>query len=57
MQSLNSIFLKINLLHQVRNWLDFVEIHNSSVAYLLCHIIPTSCPFAREVKLFNNIFL
>jgi hypothetical protein len=56
MQSLNSIFFKINPLHQVRNWLDSVEIHNSTVAYLLCQIIPASCPFAREVKLFNNIF-
>jgi hypothetical protein len=55
MQSLNSTFLKNNPLHQVRNWLDSVEIHNSTVAYLLCQIIPASCPFAREVKLFNNI--
>lgn len=55
MQSLNLIFLKVNPLHQIRNWLDSVEIHNSTVAYLLCQIIPASCPFAREVKLFNNI--
>jgi hypothetical protein len=55
MQSLNSIPREINPLHQVRNWLDSVEIHNSTVAYLLCQIIPASCPFSREVKLFNNI--
>lgn len=55
MQSLNLIFLKVNPLHQIRNWLDSVEIHNSTVAYVLCQIIPASCPFAREVKLFNNI--
>lgn len=55
MQSWNLISLQINLIHQFRNWLDSVEIPNSTVAYLLCQIIPTSCPFAREVKFFNNI--
>jgi hypothetical protein len=55
MQYLSSIFPKIIPLHQVRNWLDSVEIHNSTIAYLLCKIIPTNCPFAREIKSFNSI--
>lgn len=55
MQSLKSIYPEINPLHQVRNWLNSIEIHNSIIAYVLCQIIPASCPFAREVKLFNHI--
>lgn len=55
MQSLKSIPFEINPLHQVRNWLNSIEIHNSTIAYLLCKIIPASCPFAREVTLFNHI--
>jgi hypothetical protein len=55
MQSLKSLPLEINPLNQVRNWLNSIEIQNSTIAYLLCQIIPASCPFAREVKLFNHI--
>ena len=54
MHSLYSITLKMNPLHQVRNWLNSTEVHNSTIAYLLCQIIPASCPFAREVKLLGR---
>ena len=55
MQSLKLISLEINPLHQVRNWLNSIEIQNSIIAYGFCQIIPASCPFAREFKLFNHI--
>jgi len=56
MLSLKAITPEINPLHQVRNWLNSIEIHNSIIAYVLCKIIPASCPFARKIKLFNHIF-
>lgn len=46
MQSLKVIPPEINPLHQVCNWLNSIEIHNSITAYVLCQIIPASCPFA-----------
>ena len=55
MQSLKLISPEINPLHQVRNWLNSIKIHNPITAYVLCKLIPASCPFAREFKLFNQI--
>jgi hypothetical protein len=32
MQSLKAVHPEINPLHQVRNWLNYIEIHNSIIA-------------------------
>jgi hypothetical protein len=37
-----------------RNWLSAIEIRNSRVAHLLSQIIPASCPFERDIKLFGH---
>ncbi len=41
------------LLQPLKDWLDNLEIHHSFVAKLICQIIPPTCPFERDVKLFG----
>lgn len=38
-----------DLLQTVRIWLDAIEVRNSTVAQLLCHLIPPTCPFEHSV--------
>lgn len=45
---------KIDLLYPLRKWLDNIEIENSAVAHRICKIIPSQCPFEREIKLFGR---
>jgi tellurite resistance protein len=42
------------LLHPVREWLDHLEIHDPKVAKFLCKLIPSQCPFERDVNLFGR---
>lgn len=40
-------------LRPVRNWLDELEVGDPKVARFLCKMIPSQCPFERDVKLFG----
>ncbi|BAZ40009.1 Mo-dependent nitrogenase family protein [Calothrix sp. NIES-4101] len=44
----------VDPLHPLRDWLDGLEIQDPSVARFLCKMIPSQCPFARDVKLFGR---
>ncbi len=44
-----------HLLKQIKQKLDTIEIHNPKVARLLCRIIPLSCPFERDIRLFGHL--
>ena len=44
----------IDLLKPLRNWLNTFKINNPVVAHRICALIPTQCPFARDVKLFGH---
>lgn len=44
----------MDLLKPVRSWLDNLVIRDSRIAHKICAMIPTQCPFAREVKLFGH---
>lgn len=41
-------------LRPVRSWLDGLEINDPRVARFLCKMIPSQCPFERDVKLFDR---
>ncbi len=43
-----------DLLQPVRQWLESIEIQSPQIARLLCKIIPSQCPFEREIRLFNH---
>ncbi|BAZ89670.1 Mo-dependent nitrogenase family protein [Raphidiopsis curvata NIES-932] len=45
---------KLDLLKPIRQWLDDIEIKNSQVARLIAKLIPTQCPFERDITLFNR---
>ena len=43
-----------DVLRPVRKWLDGLDIRDPQVARFLCKMIPSQCPFERDVKLFNH---
>jgi hypothetical protein len=42
-----------DLLAPVRRWLNCLEIDDVNLAKLLCQIIPATCPFERDLKLWG----
>ena len=54
MKNLTNFIHQLNLLHLVRRWFYSLEIRDYNTALTLRKIIPSSCPFEREVKLFNR---
>lgn len=48
------LHISVNMLQPVRHWLDKLEIHDPKLARLLCKMIPSQCPFERDVKLFGH---
>ena len=45
---------QIDALRPMREWLDGLEIHDPRVARFLCKMIPSQCPFERDVTLFKR---
>ncbi len=43
-----------DVLQPVRDWLDKMEVHDSKVARFLCKLIPSQCPFERDINLFGR---
>lgn len=42
------------MLKPVRQWLDRTEIRDPRIARFLCKLIPSHCPFERDVNLFGH---
>ncbi|MEI6064569.1 MAG: Mo-dependent nitrogenase C-terminal domain-containing protein, partial [Pseudanabaena sp. ELA748] len=38
-----------DLLEPVKEWLDHMDIHDSRLANLICKVVPSQCPFERDV--------
>jgi tellurite resistance protein len=45
---------QIDALHPLRHWLDGLDIQDPRVARFLCKMIPSQCPFERDVTLFGR---
>ncbi|HAA26918.1 MAG TPA: nitrogenase [Cyanobacteria bacterium UBA8553] len=45
---------RFDLLQPLRQMLDKVDVRDRELAHRLCQMIPTQCPFEREVKLFGR---
>ncbi|WP_100901022.1 Mo-dependent nitrogenase C-terminal domain-containing protein [Nostoc flagelliforme] len=45
---------QIDALHPLRDWLDRLDIQDPRVARFLCKMIPSQCPFERDVTLFGR---
>ena len=48
---------KIDLLAPARQWLDNITIADSALAHRICKMIPSQCPFEREVKILGRTLL
>jgi Mo-dependent nitrogenase C-terminus len=45
---------KFDLLKPLREWLDNLKISNPRLAHKLCQLIPSQCPFERDLNLFGR---
>ena len=41
-------------LYPIREWLNNLEINNVALAHFICRMIPTQCPFERDICLFGR---
>ena len=48
---------RIDLLSPARKWLDNIEVKDSAVAHRICKLIPSQCPFERQIKLLGRTIL
>jgi tellurite resistance protein len=44
----------VDALKPVKEWLDHIEVHDPRLARFLCKMIPSQCPFERDIKLFGH---
>ncbi len=44
----------LDVLNPVREWLDSMDVQDPKVAKLLCKVIPSQCPFERDIKVFGR---
>jgi Mo-dependent nitrogenase C-terminus len=44
----------LDLLQPVKKWLDGIEIHDPRVARFICKMVPSQCPFERDIVLFRK---
>lgn len=45
---------RFDLLQPLRKMLDKVDVRDRELAHRLCQVIPSQCPFERDVKLFGR---
>ncbi|ELS02348.1 Mo-dependent nitrogenase [Xenococcus sp. PCC 7305] len=50
-------FGAIDLLKPLRSLLNDMVVQDPTIAHRICAVIPTQCPFARDVKLFGRTIL
>jgi len=43
-----------DVLKPVRDWLDGMEVDDPRVARFICKLVPSQCPFERDIKLFGH---
>ena len=44
---------RLNLLAPIRRWIDQTQVTNCRVAHFICRVIPSHCPFERDITLFG----
>ena len=52
--TLKSGSLMESLLQPLRQQLDSIEIRDAELARALCKLIPSQCPFARDIQIFGR---
>jgi hypothetical protein len=49
--------LYLHPLNLIRHWLGSIEIHDPKLAGLLSKLIPSRCPFERQIEFFGHTLL
>jgi tellurite resistance protein len=52
--SIGAADAKLDPLKPAREWLDQLEVHDPRLARFVCKLIPSQCPFERDVVLFKK---
>lgn len=55
--SIKSQMLWFDGLYPIREWLNNLDIQNIALAHFICRMIPTQCPFERDISLFGRTIL
>ena len=48
-------FQPLKPLNYLKKWLDSIEVHNPKLAKFVCQLIPTQCPFERDISFLGHI--
>jgi Mo-dependent nitrogenase C-terminus len=57
-ETIDSLHLpKFDPLKPLRNWLENLKISNPRLAHNLCKLIPSQCPFERDLNLFGRTLI
>lgn len=48
---------RFDLLRPVRHWLDQLEVRDAKFAHSVCKLIPSQCPFERDIKVLGRTIL
>lgn len=54
MTSFTQLHRQNDILFPIRQWLESVEVKDSKFAHKLCKLIPSQCPFERDVVVFGK---
>lgn len=44
----------LDVLQPIRNWIDSRPMKNTTVATLICQLVPAACPFARTIHFLGH---
>ncbi len=44
----------VDVLKPVKSWLDGIDVKDPRVARFVCKMVPSQCPFERDIKLFGH---
>lgn len=54
MNTINWLMPENLIMNKIRNWLENFQITEAKKARLICQLIPSQCPFEREIYLFSR---
>jgi hypothetical protein len=54
MKTTDTMSPEADMFDVIRQWFDGIEVRDLRQAHFICTLIPASCPFERQIKLFNR---
>jgi hypothetical protein len=48
------VYPRKDLLRPLRTWFETLEVRDPKIAHQICRLIPSQCPFERDVRLFGR---